>query len=70
MVTAKLTPERSHHCLYALHGGRCPGAPACSTADDERDGFRCSRCRAWAATADAVKHTDAACGEPTKRGRR
>jgi hypothetical protein len=65
-----LTPERAHFCLYELHGGRCPGAPACSTADDVRDGVRCQRCRKWAETAERVLHTDPLCDEPKKGGRR
>lgn len=64
-----IVAERGHHCLYALHGGRCPGAPSCSTADDVRDGVRCPRCGRWAEKADRMKHTDPLCEENKRRRR-
>lgn len=71
--TTRVVARRGHHCLFARRGEKC-NAATCSTAADERDGFVCTACGAWAETILALLHRDTACvpnvRPPTRRRRR
>lgn len=71
-AAAPLKPSRGHHCLHELWGEKCPGLPACTSAHEQQDGVRCSRCGRWAENAQGLNHADRLCSEETRplRGRR
>lgn len=68
--TTRIVARRGHHCLYARRGEKCPGTPGCETSADERDGFVCTACGAWAETILGLLHRDAACVPSVRPPRR